>query len=174
MDRQPEDGLAEMSSCREEGTFRVEAVLSEKRAMGGKRINIAYFTADWNRELVSVALSAVVKYLACHSEVHVQVFDCFSFALYSDRTDARFRIYDLPDLDLYDAVLVQAHEIMDTDVIRRLEQRILAAGIPAISVGAPMEGCIYIGTDDYAASHEMTEHLVKVHHARTFLYLKGY
>ena len=174
MDRQPEDGLAEMSSCREEGSFRVEAVLSEKRAMGGKRINIAYFTADWNRELVSVALSAVVKYLACHSEVHVQVFDCFSFALYSDRTDARFRIYDLPDLDLYDAVLVQAHEIMDTDAIRRLEQRILAAGIPAISVGAPMEGCIYIGTDDYAASHEMTEHLVKVHHARTFLYLKGY
>ena len=156
-----------------EGLSGEEIMESGEEIMGKKRIQIAYFTADWNRELVSVALNAVLKYLDTHSEVYVQVFDCFSFALYSDREGSRFRIYHLPDLDLYDAVLVQAHEIMDTDVIRQLEQRIRAAGIPAISVGARMEGCVYIGTDDYAAAREMTQHLVTGHGARSFLYLKG-
>ena len=141
--------------------------------MGNNRINIAYFTADWNRELVSVALNAVVGYQEKHRDVYVQVFDCFSFDLYSDKDGNRYQIYDLPDLSLYDAVLVQAHEIMNTDVLRKLERRIAAQGIPAISVGASMEGCLNIGTDDYSAAREMTEHLVKEHGARTFLYLKG-
>ena len=141
--------------------------------MEKNRINIAFLTADWNRELVSVALAAVVRFLERHAEVHIQVFDCFSYSLYSDRRSARFQIYDLPDLGNYDAVLVQAHQIMDTDVIRRLERRIMKEGVPAISVGARMEGCIFIGTDDYAAARQIAEHVVEEHGARTFLYLKG-
>lgn len=138
-----------------------------------KKIHIAYLTADWNRELVSVALDAVVKYLEKHNEVSVQVFDCFSFSLYSESEASGYQIYELPDLSRYDAVLVQSHEIMDTDVLRKLEQRIAQVGIPAVSVGARMEGCINIGTDDYSAEREITEHLVKDHGARTFLFLKG-
>ena len=141
--------------------------------MEKKRINIAYFTADWNRELVSVALVAVKKYLEQHSEVYVQVFDCFSYDLCSVEDESRYQVYDLPDLRRYDAVLVQSHEIMDTDVLRKLEGRIAQAGIPAVSIGARMEGCVNIGTDDYAAAREMTEHLLQKHGARTFLYLKG-
>ena len=141
--------------------------------MGKKRINIAYFTADWNRELVSVALNAVRKYLESRPEVYVQVFDCFSFDLYSESPETSYQIYALSDLSRYDAVLVQSHEIMYTEAIRKLEQRIVQLGIPAVSVGAKMQGCVNIGTDDYAAAREITEHLVEKHGARTFLYLKG-
>ena len=141
--------------------------------MGNKRINIAYYTADWNRELVSVALHTVKKYLEQHPDVSVQVFDCFSFALYSGRSESGYQIYDLPDMGRYDAVIVQAHQIMDTDAIRRLEERIIETGVPAMSIGATMKGCISIGTDDYSAAREMTEHLVKVHGCRSFLYRKG-
>ena len=141
--------------------------------MVGDRIHIAYFTADWNRELVSVALDAVVRYLDRHENVYVQVFDCFSFDLYSGKDGSGYEIYNLPDLSLYDAVLVQAHEIMDTEVLRGLEKRIISQGIPAISIGAKMNGCFEIGTDDYSAEREITSHLVKVHGARTFLFLKG-
>ena len=137
------------------------------------RIKIAFFTADWNRELVSVALNAVAEFQETHANVYVQVFDCFSFDLYSDKDGSRYQIFDLPDLARYDAVLVQAHEIMNTDVLRKLERRIVRQGIPAISVGTVMDGCLNIGSDDYAAAREMTEHLVKVHGARTFLFLKG-
>ena len=56
----------------------------------------------------------------------------------------------------YDAVIVQAHQIMDTDAIRRLEERIIETGVPAMSIGATMKGCISIGTDDYSAAREMT------------------
>ena len=141
--------------------------------MGNKRINIAYFTADLSRELVSVALGAVEEYLEVHKDVYVQVFDCFSHDLYSKAEGFGYQIFDLPDLSQYDAALVQSHQIMDSGVIKKLETRIMNAGIPAISVGARMRGCISIGTDDYSAARELAEHIVKKHHARTFLYLKG-
>jgi len=141
--------------------------------MGEKRIHIAYLTADWNRELVSVALGAVLKFQEIHKDVYVHVFDCFSFALYSGREGSGYQIYDLPDLRRYDAVLIQAHQIMDTEAIRKLELRLREARVPAISVGAKMEGCTFIGTDDYSAARELTEHVVKAHGARTFMFLKG-
>ena len=139
---------------------RAGMVFGARFIMGNKRINIAYYTADWNRELVSVALHTVKKYLEQHPDVSVQVFDCFSFALYSGRSESGYQIYDLPDMGRYDAVIVQAHQIMDTDAIRRLEERIIETGVPAMSIGATMKGCISIGTDDYSAAREMTERSV--------------
>ena len=142
--------------------------------MEENRINIAYFTADLNKELVSVALSSVSRFQEEHSGVYVHVFDCFSFDLHSDVDGSRYQIYDLPDLARYDAVLVQSHEIMNSDVLRKLEKRIVSRQIPAVSVGVRMEGCVNIGTDDYSAVREITEHLVRKHGARSFLYLKGF
>ena len=113
--------------------------------MEENRINIAYFTADLNKELVSVALSSVSRFQEEHSGVYVHVFDCFSFDLHSDVDGSRYQIYDLPDLARYDAVLVQSHEIMNSDVLRKLEKRIVSRQIPAVSVGVRMEGCVNIG-----------------------------
>lgn len=141
--------------------------------MDRKKIKIAFFTADWNRELVSVALNAVLSYIEKHDNICVHVFDCFTYALYSRENKFRYQIYQLPDLKQYDAVVVQAHEIVDTSELRRLEKRIVEAGIPGISVGAKMEGCVYIGTDDYTSAREIAEHLIRDHGARSFIYLKG-
>lgn len=138
-----------------------------------KIYRIAYFTADWNRELVSVALNGLREYLDSHPDIYVQAFDCFGFALHSQDDFYKYEIYELPDLKNYDAVVVQAHQIMDDSALRRLEDRIEEAGIPAISIGAKMKGCIYIGTDDYNSMKSITEHLITLHKARTFLYLKG-
>ena len=138
-----------------------------------EKITIAYMTADWNRELVAVALDAVNKYIGAHKHIRVQVFNCFGFALHSRDARFKYRIYELPDLSAFDGVIVQAHQIMDAYALESIEERILKAGIPAISVGGKMKGCMYIGTDDYEASRCMAEHVIGTHGAKTFLYLKG-
>lgn len=38
---------------------------------------IAFFTADWNYELVGETLRGVSAYLDSHPDVNVRVFDCF-------------------------------------------------------------------------------------------------
>ena len=38
---------------------------------------IAFFTTDWNYELVGETLRGVTDYLAAHPDVSVRVFDCF-------------------------------------------------------------------------------------------------
>ena len=136
-------------------------------------IKIAYITADWNRELVTVALDAVRDYLDVHPKIRVQVFNCFGFSLRGADTHFRYKIYDLPDFRDYDAVIIQSHQIVDSSALKNLENRIAEAGIPAISIGTEMKHAVYIGTDDYGASAEMTAHLIDVHHARTFLYVNG-
>ena len=142
-------------------------------AAGVRTYRIAYITADWNRELVSVALNSLNDYMRQHGNVRAQVFNCFGFALHSDNTRFRYKIYELANLSDFDAVIIQAHQIMDSFALSYLEEQILRAGIPAISIGARMKGCTYIGTDDYAASSEIAEHLLTVHGAKSFIYLKG-
>ena len=105
-----------------------------------KEFRIAYITADWNRELVSVALISLMDYIEAHGNIRVQIFNCFGFALHSDNTRFRYKIYDLPDLKDFDAIIVQAHQIMDRFALKSLEERIREAGIPGISIGTRMEG----------------------------------
>ena len=138
-----------------------------------KRIRIAFFTADWNRELTSVTLTGLRHYLDRHSDITVQIFDCFGFATHSVDETFKYEIFELPDLSEYDAVIVQGHQIMDEYALHRLEERILKASLPAVSIGVKMEGCTFVGTDDYNAAACITEHLITEHHARTFLFLKG-
>ena len=134
---------------------------------------IAYITADWNRELVAVALESLMDYLDAHQNIRAQVFNCFGFALHSSVSSFRYKVYDLADFGNYDAAIIQAHQIVDSFALKDLENRIVEAGIPAVSIGAEMKGCVCIGTDDYTASRCIAEHLICAHGAKTFLYLKG-
>ena len=138
-----------------------------------KQVKIAYITADWNRELVSIALEAVKAYINTCPEIRVQVFNCFGFSLHGGDPRFRYKIYDLPNFKDYDALIIQAHQIVDSSALKSLETRVAEAGIPAVSIGTLLNHCIYIGTNDYRASADMTEHLIRKHNARSFLFIKG-
>ena len=83
-----------------------------------------------------MALNSLMNYISRYDNIHVQIFDCFGFALHSKDDFFKYEIYELPDLKNYDAVVIQAHQIMDDSALLRLEERIHEAGIPGISIGA--------------------------------------
>ena len=139
-----------------------------------KRRQIAFFTSDWNYELVGETLRGVSRYLTEHSEVNVRVFDCFGIDKQSISDDALvYEIYNEAMLEEYDGVIVQTHQIVQKSVLGELERRIRESGIPAISIGVALGDLPQIKSDDFAAFKEITNHVIEQHHARKLWFLKG-
>ena len=138
-----------------------------------KDYNIAFLTADWNYELVERTLQGVRQFVNDHGNIHLCVFDCFGKDHNSDSDRSEYAIYDLVDLSRFDGIMVQGNQIVLRRVRERLARRIAAAGIPAVTIDCPMDGCTLVGVDNRQAQYDMTEHVIREHGARRLVYLTG-
>ena len=134
---------------------------------------IAFFTADWNYELVGETLRGVEAYLKEHPDVRVRVFDCFG--LDKDNIEDRYiyEIYGLADFSRYDGAIIQTHQIVLKDIPEELAKRVRESGIPALSIGTGLGELPQIRTDDYAAFRQIVSHLAEKHGARKLWFLQG-
>ena len=53
--------------------------------MSGRMYKIAYFTVDWNYELVDQTLHGLKEYVDSHRNVVLRIFDCFGKDLDNDK-----------------------------------------------------------------------------------------
>ena len=134
---------------------------------------IAFFTADWNYELVGETLRGVEAYLQEHPDVRVRIFDCFGMD--KDNIEDRYiyEIYGLADFSRYDGAIIQAHQIVLKDIPAELEKRVRESGIPALTIGTELGGLPLIRTDDYTAFRQIVSHLAEKHGARKLWFLQG-
>ncbi len=138
-----------------------------------KEYNIAFFTADWNYELVENTLHGLYQFVQDHPGVRLRLFDCFGKEIGNARDDSEYAIYSLPDLSTFDGVLMQGNQIVFKGARKELSRRAREAGIPAVSLGCPAEGFTLICTDNRKAQRDITVHLIRDHHARKLVYLTG-
>ena len=138
-----------------------------------KEYRIAFLTVDWNYELVESTLHGLKRYVNDHDNVHLFVFDCFGKHLDNAKDKSEYAIFELPDLTTFDGLLVQGNQIVLQRVREELEERILKTGIPAVSIGCPMDGCTMIRIENQRAQHDITEHVIRKHHARRLVYITG-
>ena len=138
-----------------------------------KEYRIAFFTADWNYELVETTLQGLKQFAADHENVYLRIFDCFGKDLGSAKDRSEYAIFDLADLSRFDGVLVQGNQIVLKSARDALARRIVSSGIPAVTLDCPMEGCTLVGIDNRRAQHGITEHLIREHGARRMVYLTG-
>lgn len=134
---------------------------------------IAFFTADWNYELVESTLHGLKQYVDDHENVQLCVFDCFGKDTETDNSRSEYAIYKLADLSKFDGVLIQGNQVVLSSAREELGRRVREAGIPAVSVDCPIEGCALIGVDNRKAQEEITDHVIKAHGARRLVYLTG-
>lgn len=134
---------------------------------------IAFFTVDWNYDLVESTLHGLKRYVDEHENVRVRVFDCFGKDIGDARDWAEYAIFDLPDLTRFDGLLIQGNQVVLGAVRERIAQKIARAGIPAVTIDCPVEGCTLMGIDNRAAQRELTAHVIKCHGARHVVYLTG-
>ena len=135
--------------------------------------NIAFFTADWNYELVETTLHGLKRYAADHDNVYIRVFDCFGKDQGTSKDLSEYAIFNLPDLTQFDGLLIQGSQIVLESVRQTIAKRVAATGIPAVSIDCPIDGCTLITVDNREAVREITNHVIRDHGARRLAHLTG-
>ena len=141
--------------------------------MSGRVYKIAYFTVDWNYELVDQTLHGLKQYVDMNRNVVLRIFDCFGKDLDNDKDKSEYRIFTLPDLSSFDGAIILGNQVILRRVRDELVSRIDAAGIPAVSIGCPLPGCVLVDHDNREAQKAITNHVIRDHNARRLVYLTG-
>ncbi|MBQ6122631.1 MAG: GGDEF domain-containing protein, partial [Clostridia bacterium] len=138
-----------------------------------KNHRIAFFTADWNYELVETTLHGLRRYVEDHPNVSLCVFDCFGKdqGNLSDRSE--YAIFDLADLSQFDGLLIQGNQIVLQSARDALARQVAEKGIPAVAIDCPIEGCTLVEVDNRMALHDITEHVIQRHGAKRLVHLTG-
>ncbi len=137
------------------------------------KTRIAFFTADWNYELVESILGGLEKYVNGHDGIQVFVFDCFGKDTGDARDEMEYSIFTLPDLDKFDGVIVVGSQVVYNGARQYLSKKILEAKIPAVSIDCPLAGCQWVGIDNRQAQYDIVNHLIQSHGTKTMLYITG-
>ncbi len=138
-----------------------------------RKYRIAYFTADTNYELVESTLQGLNQYVEDHPQISLCIFDCFGMSRNASRNMAGYAIFKLADLERFDGLLIQGNQIIPPIVREHISRAVLQNHIPAVSVDCPIKGCHMIGLDNRQAQMDITEHIIRDHHARKLVYLTG-
>ena len=137
------------------------------------RYRIAFFTVDWNYDLVESTLHGLKQFVDDHEEVNLCIFDCFGKDINNARDHSEYAIFDLVDLDQFDGLLIQGNQIVLGPVRDAIAKRVAQSGIPAVSIDCPIEGCTVLGIDNRRAQHDIARHIINEHGARRLVYLTG-
>ena len=137
------------------------------------RYRIAFFTVDWNYDLVESTLHGLKRFVDDHEEVNLCIFDCFGKDINNARDHSEYAIFDLVDLDQFDGLLIQGNQIVLGPVRDAIARRVAQSGIPAVSIDCPIEGCTVISIDNRRAQYDIARHVIMEHGARRLVYLTG-
>ena len=138
-----------------------------------KKYRIAFFTADWNYDLVESTLHGLKQFVDDHEDVNLCIFDCFGKDINNARDHSEYAIFDLVDLDQFDGLLIQGNQIVLEPVRDAIARRVAQSGIPALSIDCPVGGCAVLGIDNRQAQQDIVRHLIDDHGARRLVYLTG-
>lgn len=137
------------------------------------RYRLAFFTVDWNYELVENTLHGLKQYTEEHPDVQICVFDCFGKDLGNDNDWSEYAVFRLPDLSGFDGLLVQGNQIVLKEARDMVAKMAEESGIPTISIGCRVGDSSLVYFDNTKAEYEMTDHIIREHGARRLVYLTG-
>lgn len=141
-----------------------------KVSMGKK---IAVLSTPWSHEHIGGVLNGMKK-KAMEIGADIYVFNNYG-GFESDETynAGEHHIFKLPNLTMFDGVLLALNDVSSMEHIAGLVEKIRQNGIPCICIDQEMGNVFFLGTDNYSAMYEMVEHLVTAHHCRILNYVGG-
>lgn len=137
------------------------------------RNKVAVFANGWGDKNLTQTLEGMRDVATGYNE------DIFVFLTYDSSTDkensikGEISIFELPDLELYDAAIIFTNVIYDEKAVEDIVKRARLAKIPVMTVGIPVEGTDFVGIDNKKGMHELVEHMINVHHIKDVVFLGG-
>lgn len=138
-----------------------------------KRVLI--FSDGWKRLLTYAWTAGAMDYVKDKgADVTVDQFNCWGdWSLNRAFNEGEYAVYELPDLQDYDGIIVDINNIAHPEVLEKLLGRIRESGLPAVSLCSDVEGLYYAGINGRRAVSEMIHHLYQVHGCRSFFFAGG-
>ncbi len=141
--------------------------------MAKKLMNIAVLiTAIDTNAQVSILRS--LEHFIEEYNCNIAVFTWFTGAFENDRHNAgELNIVNLPDLNLFDGVIVVANTIHLEGNQKRIAQKLQNVTKPIVFIGTKMKDYYFVGGDSYQAMRELVEHFIVKHGMRRLHFVRG-
>ena len=141
--------------------------------MGERVKNIAVLITSLDADTQAQLLMGVYGYAKEHN-CNVATFVWYAGILERDKYNiGEYNIANLPDLNLYDGVIVTANTMHMSFIVKQLSKKIRELSCPVVCIGGRIEGCYFVGADNYRAMKRMVEHLIDVHRFTKLHFVTG-
>lgn len=84
-----------------------------------------------------------------------------------------YNIFNLPDLQEFDGIVLDVNNIIDFRVREELTERVRRFGVPAIVIGNHFDGLRSVEINNVKAMQEVMAHLYEKHGCKTFWFIMG-
>ena len=105
--------------------------------------------------------------------------DLYAFINYSSGpnetpdNNGEWVMFTLPDISMFDGVIVLANTINIASEREYLRQKIVKHNIPAVTLEYELEGIPCLGTDTYSGVYELASHIINEHNVKKIVYVSG-
>lgn len=107
-------------------------------------------------------------------DVNLYIFNSSGdWSLDDDYNIGEYNIYRLPFLEDFDGIILDTNNIRYPKVCQDVIERARSTGKPVISIAKEIEGCYYVGIDNYVSIQEMIAHLHEQHGCSHFWFVMG-
>ena len=141
--------------------------------MAEKFKNIAVLTTALDTDGQAQVMEGIEEYGKKHG-CNIAVFAWFTGTYEKDKHNlGEINIVNLPDLDLFDGVIVMANTFHIEKNRAILMDLLSELECPVVCVGAKLADYYYVGTDTYRSMRRIVEHFVKEHKCKKIHFVKG-
>lgn len=138
-----------------------------------RRRNIAVLMTAVDSESVADELVGIEEY-AKEQGCNIAVFLWFTGAFEKEKHNlGEVNIVNLPDLQLFDGVIVFGNALHIEENHRAIEELLEGLECPIVGIGCKVGDSYTIRTDNYSAMRKMVEHFVLEHKVKDIHFVKG-
>ena len=126
----------------------------------------------WHEDYMSGLLRGIKKSVD-ENDVELHVFVSYDTAGDSTFQKKEQEIFDLPDLEDYDGILIACNSVGNKPFMERVIAEGKRLGKQILSIEQRFEGVTLAGVDNYREFYRMVEHMITVHDCKVMNYLGG-
>lgn len=124
---------------------------------------------DSQRKIINGILEQAV---ADGSECYIFTCDAWTFSS-SYFNQGETAIFNLPDFQEYDGIIIHGDTIYDKNVMDRVISKIKQSKVPCVSLNVKYPGMLYVGMENESGIYEIVKHMIEEHGVKKFGFISG-
>lgn len=134
---------------------------------------IAVLTTGWSIDFVNDILEGI-KIVTDLNDTDIYTFVCYKFIDQTQQVNTTgYNIFSLINYEEYDGAIILGNIFDNNEGLEKERQRILKAGIPAVSILKNLKGLDFIDCDETEGFFNLLQHTYDVHGLKNYAYIGG-